>query len=163
MKRKIWSGITGYSFEHSDYKNKKRKLKHKKLLKDLFFKIAREVLGDNWRLCKFRVSYKTFYGGNSSKCTYYYDSITGKKSCIVKIDLESLTKRVYLGYDNGYYKCRAKRVNHHIIGNRKNARLFVIYHELNHAKQFLNGKIHRLSLFRRETESDILALSKIGG
>jgi len=155
--------IYGYSYENKEYKNKKRIRKHRKLLKDLFYKIAKEVLGDNWHCVKFRLSYKKFYSENSSKCSYYLERITQKKYCVIKLDLESLKRRVYYGYNNGYYNCRVKRVNPHVVGNRKKARLFVIYHELSHAKQFFSGKSNRLSLFRKETEADIFALSKIGG
>ena len=156
--------ILGYSYDNiGRYGNNKRIRKHKKLLKDLCYQKAKEVLGIDYPKVKFRFSYKSFCGGNSSRCAYYRNIYTDKKMCIIKIDLQSLTQKVFYGYNNIYYKCRSKRVNPFIIGNRKKARLFVIYHELAHAKSFLNNKNKRLSRFRREVEADILALSKIKG
>ncbi len=157
--------ITGYSYERADYKNKKRILKHRGLLQDLFNEKAKEVMQGDYKNIKFRVAYKPFWKRDISTMKFTYLKRNREILSIrVKLSLKGLTKNVYYGYGNDYYGCRSITVNPYIIGNRKKARLFVLYHELYHAKQLLdNGmeKYIKLSQFKRELEADIFALSKI--
>jgi len=156
--------IYGYSCDYASYKNKKRVMKHTKLLKDYVIKKAFEVLGNDYKKVKYRLSYKCFRH-NTSRIRYRYKKSTLELLKVtLKIDNQSMTQSVNYGFSNDYYNCRRLIINPLVVGNRKIGRDFIIYHELYHLKSlFFHGvtKHTNLPLFQKETEADRFAIRKI--
>jgi len=78
------------------------------------------------------------------------------------LSMVSLKDKVKHGYSNDYYSGRHEKLNF-VIGNRKKALLFVMYHEIYHFIQRRKYGIdfYDLSIYDRESQADNFAIAKI--
>ena len=143
--------------------NRKKVLRRNKLLKKLFYTIAKNEL-KNYDIYKF-IKFEIKNEFNSGCRTDFIYNIIEKNHCIKSIKITygviGIKRDISEGYSNfySYYKNRGNFINKHILGNKRKAVLFIFYHELYHAKKRLYGK-HYSGNFE-ELQADNFAIDKI--
>lgn len=133
----------------------KQAIKREELIRKLFEDIARKTIGlENIHKVRLTILYSSHFGCNWCECQ-------GNDSIKIGIELPAIKKRVAKGYEDCYYSDRKLKTDKYILHNRHNAIRFALYHELKHAKDFIEHKYEERE--REEFEADEWAVKHLEG
>lgn len=132
-----------------------QKRRRAELIKKLFEDIAQETIDpENIHRIRLTILY-TQDGYNFCRRHVSNSNFT------IGIELYAIKKRTLKGYSNGYYPGRKLKIDKYILHNRHNAIRFVLYHELKHAKDFIENRIEREDI--EELKADEWAIKHLKG